>query len=295
MLKSQLQLGAMPPPRALGHFCLRSLQSLRQFSVARLPPPAASASSSWIAAAAAGSQQPAGRGAQQLDDVLANIRASQKLGLRGDSHVRVTGTATHLGAPPPPRCLTCRRRRRLQRVRPAGQPRPAPPRPAGIRMAWELRCRPDGAFREEVRSPQLCASWGYDGGGAAGGDAACWDMDFQGCPRSLVLDDHEEMLLSVWIRSGAWLSPATEGALEVSLAPDDAAGAAGEAAAADTGAGTTAAPLLFLDVRLREGKVSAVVGVCTETWRTVSISQPAPSAWDTDCWRLSGWTEWERG
>lgn len=41
----------------------------------------------------------------------------------------------------------------------------------GTDVAWQLRCRPDGAFLEEIRGEHLSFSWGHPGG-----SASCWEV-----------------------------------------------------------------------------------------------------------------------
>lgn len=41
----------------------------------------------------------------------------------------------------------------------------------GTDVAWQLRCRPDGAFLEEIRGEHLSFSWGHPGG-----TASCWEV-----------------------------------------------------------------------------------------------------------------------
>jgi hypothetical protein len=40
----------------------------------------------------------------------------------------------------------------------------------GTEVAWQLRCRPDGAFLEDIRGEHLSFSWGHPGGAAS-----CWE------------------------------------------------------------------------------------------------------------------------
>lgn len=118
----------------------------------------------------------------------------------------------------------------------------------GTACAWSLRFSATGAFREEIRRAQeercvtlprrievrclgtgtgclrsscchcdalrskhFTTRWGHAGGE---GDR-CWEVDSSGVPKTLEMDDHENMLLVAWLRTGAWLLPAVEGRLEM--------------------------------------------------------------------------------
>eukprot|EP00887_Chlorella_sp_A99_P007235 scaffold2.g7235.t1 len=45
----------------------------------------------------------------------------------------------------------------------------------------------------------------------------CWEQDYSGQPAQLQLDDHEVLLLTAWLRCGAWLHPQCWKLLEVDL------------------------------------------------------------------------------
>jgi len=49
----------------------------------------------------------------------------------------------------------------------------------GTEVAWQLRCRPDGAFLEDIRGEHLSFSWGHPGGAAS-----CWEARSRGHPHA---------------------------------------------------------------------------------------------------------------
>lgn len=77
----------------------------------------------------------------------------------------------------------------------------------GLNVDWSLRIRAtDGAFREEITSPWLSFTTGFDGINQQG-TCSSWDVDTQGIPHALHLDDHEVTVLVAWLRTGAWATP----------------------------------------------------------------------------------------
>ncbi|KAK9832838.1 hypothetical protein WJX81_005582 [Elliptochloris bilobata] len=198
----------------------------------------------------------------------------------------------------------------------------------GTDVAWQLRCRPDGAFVEEVRGEHLSFSWGHPGG-----LASCWEEDDSGLVRSLELDDHESLLLALWVRTGFWLSPEVGGALAMRLLPPgstDAPGpkpapllpapaargsAPGSAAAspawiglgsggargaarhtpgsAASSSGAAAEPEVsdvVLGLRLARGLMVARLRICTRTWLPKQLAQPLAGSVET--WQFRQWRDW---
>ena len=140
----------------------------------------------------------------------------------------------------------------------------------GTEVAWRLRWQPSGAFMEEVEGLQLSCRWGFpgiiptsttgargDGSAVAGG--RCWEVDYTGCPIELQLDDHEQMLLTCWLRTGAWLHPAATSALDIH-AVNDAGWPEGSGDGGVAAQGSGASDTLRLLVRLKEGKVRTWLG-----------------------------------
>lgn len=89
----------------------------------------------------------------------------------------------------------------------------------GLKVDWSLRMRAaDGAFREEITCPWLSFTTGFDGIDKQGTNTS-WDVDNQGVPHSLHLDDHEVTVLVAWLRTGAWASPVLRPNLSISVPP----------------------------------------------------------------------------
>ena len=163
----------------------------------------------------------------------------------------------------------------------------------GMPCEWTQRFHlKTGAFFEELKNEDMHVWWGFDG------KDTTWEVDFSGLPSVLELDDRETSLLCTWIRNGCWLVPEIRNErLRIKLAEDEeepedwgllreqsfgrAAAAAGEEASTSgtpaegqgAGRGRNTATL---EVTLADGKVTARLEVCTDTWRP--LTSPSPSA-----------------
>ena len=186
------------------------------------------------------------------------------------------------------------------------------------KCAWSLRFSSEGAFREEIKSKDFTTRWGFSG---APGDA-CWEVDSAGVPKGLQLDDHENLLLVTWLRTGAWLLPGVarhlvfdefcrrpgaggdlggagqqwsgttpfltwEGSLDGDLL---AGGAGGDGAPGGAGGGDLGpeSDLVALRVRLASGRLWAYVMVSSTSWLPRGICLPYGDRewWDFGEWRL---------
>lgn len=142
-------------------------------------------------------------------------------------------------------------------------------------MEWQLSFAADGSFVEQLSSPQLSCSCGYDAAAREGGTAAeeggssnvdsigeadssrssrasrssvavgaptyfrpagvCWSSDDGGCPRLLQLDDAEAHLLCMWVRTGLWVLPNISAQLEIARASAKEAAACAAAVSSSSG------------------------------------------------------------
>lgn len=161
----------------------------------------------------------------------------------------------------------------------------------GMPCEWTQRFHlKTGAFFEELKNEDMHVWWGFDG------KDTTWEVDFSGLPSVLELDDRETSLLCTWIRNGCWLVPEIRNErLRIKLAEDEeepedwgllreqsfgrAAAAAGEEASTSgtpaegkgAGRGRNTATL---EVTLADGKVTARLEVCTDTWRPLDLTLP---------------------
>eukprot|EP00884_Botryococcus_braunii_P009735 jgi/Botrbrau1/18763/Bobra.0386s0085.2 len=181
----------------------------------------------------------------------------------------------------------------------------------GTKVNWRLRCRPDGAFLEEIKGREARWSWGYDGGRYS----KCWEVDASGLSRTLELDDHEAVLLSIWVRTGFWLNPQISDDLGLRIVreqqgmEDHAFGAVVRTTALEEAKmekelmpqtpleTTSVAPLqsssaeVTIALQLPTGQVGHMLTISTETWRPMSLR--VRYFQDTQTWHFSRWQAWD--
>jgi len=147
----------------------------------------------------------------------------------------------------------------------------------GIAVGWQLSMRPDGAFVEEIAGRQLKFRWGHDGGEHSN----CWEVDDAGVPKQLELDDHEAMLLASYVRACHWLNPEIQSRLKLEVVPNSWAPATKEAGGAEEREHIT------MGMSLKDGKLRAMIQICTSTWRPYQVMLPISG--DCEYWRYSTW------
>ena len=110
-------------------------------------------------------------------------------------------------------------------------------------------------------------SWGHDGRTRS----PAWEADGRGAAKHLALDDHESLLLAAWVRTGWWAAP----------------GAAGvERAAVPTPLGGPPS----VELRLRGGRLAAVLDLDPTTWLPTRMTQPLCGGLEE--WTYGGWGPW---
>ncbi|KAG2450815.1 hypothetical protein HYH02_004650 [Chlamydomonas schloesseri] len=199
----------------------------------------------------------------------------------------------------------------------------------GIAVTWSLRWTAGGAFREEIRGPQLTFAWGHDGAP----DSSCWEVDSSGLARYMECDDHEAVLLTAYLRTGCWLQPHLADRFDMELLPPPliklaaqpaaaaaaAAPAAGAAVASSSGSsssssgsssssssGVRKAPgaqpqpqppspeeVVALGIRVRGRRLRVRVLVRRRDWRLLGFDHRMCA--DTETWELGEWRQWDAG
>ena len=191
---------------------------------------------------------------QTLENVLENVGTKQipNLVYKSPTRVRMEGTAKHLG----------------------------------LRAEWKQEFCTSGAFWEELKNEHMHIWWGFDG------KEQVWEVDFSGLPSLLELDDRETSLLCTWVRNGMWLIPHIREKLHINFAPESEpqdwqllreqseSYSSYEEFGEDLGnpqydnSSPDASGEIILDVRLKEGKVTARLVISKSTWLPTHLILP---------------------
>lgn len=161
----------------------------------------------------------------------------------------------------------------------------------GMEATWRLQVRPDGAYREEVVTEHVTYVCGYDGKASS----SAWEIDSSGCLHTLRFDDHEASLLVMWIRTGVWVHPTMRSRLCIERVAMSHGGKKLNKNFSSHGQGEilegSAGRAMQLNVRLRDGKLTAGVTIDTATWRPIELT--IYFCGDMEQWRFLEWIQWE--
>ncbi|CAL8460583.1 g112 [Coccomyxa elongata] len=180
----------------------------------------------------------------------------------------------------------------------------------GLAVSWRLRCRGvDGAFLEQIRGRHLNFTYGHPGMHSSTNTAQAWGVEWDDLPKDLQLDDHEALLIQAWVRTGFWVADAALKHLSIAVAskeeiPSNALktlevtdGRRSSLHVPEDGPSTTAYSVedsrnsVVLSLRLKKGKVKALLWVCTKTWQPQHLSCPLCGQLDNSAYE--GWNEWQ--
>ena len=137
----------------------------------------------------------------------------------------------------------------------------------GCPVTWSLRLGAGGAFREDVSGADMSFSWGHDGRARS----PAWEADGRGAAKHLALDDHESLLLAAWVRTGWWAAPGAAGVERVAVA-------------------TTHDAPPSIELRVRGGRLAAVLDLDPSTWLPTRMTQPLCGGLEE--WTYGGWGAW---
>lgn len=139
----------------------------------------------------------------------------------------------------------------------------------GLLVRWRLASC-GLSFREDVSSfgepeSMISAEWGH-----SSPSRETWEVDASGAGSLLEGDDEEVMLLSGWVRTGAWLRPDAPIAFEDAAAPPPGDAAAGCVACAASDVAVlwpadSCRPAVVLRIRLTGGSLDATLHACPDT------------------------------
>jgi predicted aspartyl protease len=173
----------------------------------------------------------------------------------------------------------------------------------GMDVTWQFTIRSDGAFREDVTSPFVTFSSGFNADFA--NNSTAWDVDSSGVCHSLELDDHQATVLVAWIRSGVWSLPWLRSYLSIELLSEEQSSSDSKSASNKENSGTnidsasaststsstTSTNFVTVHVRLQSGQVAVEVKINTTTWHTESAR--VIMCGDYETWEFENWTQWE--
>ncbi|EIE25349.1 hypothetical protein COCSUDRAFT_46683, partial [Coccomyxa subellipsoidea C-169] len=178
----------------------------------------------------------------------------------------------------------------------------------GMGVSWQLRCRGvDGAFIEEIRGRHLSFKYGHPGVSTGTRTAQTWGMEWDDLPKELQLDDNEALLIQAWVRTGFWVTEQALDHLAISVnseaereelrAPEASESRLSSVHVPEDGPSTSdlgaqdTEESVVLSLRLRRGKVKALLWVCTRTWQPLRLA--CPLCGQIDMSTYEHWTDWQ--
>jgi hypothetical protein len=158
----------------------------------------------------------------------------------------------------------------------------------GMDAIWTLTIRSDGAFREDVSSPFVTFSSGFNADFT--NNTAAWDVDSSGVCHSLQLDDHQATVLVAWIRSGVWTLSWLRKHLDIEVVDTFTTNNTNKE---NNGKENTnkETDCITLAVRLQSGRVAIQVKINTATWHPESAK--VIMCGDRETWEFQNWKQWE--
>ncbi|MCO5554380.1 hypothetical protein L7F22_007910 [Adiantum nelumboides] len=139
----------------------------------------------------------------------------------------------------------------------------------GIESEWILKWAMDGCFHEQFKNEEFIQEWGHDG-------KLTWHADAAGRVSRLELDEGEVCVLSVWVRTGFWVTEEAQKHLDIQ---QERAGLTSVLYSPDK-------ELLF-SVKLKQKQVMAHVVVDKNTWLPMRMS--FQKFCFRDRWKFSNW------
>jgi len=161
----------------------------------------------------------------------------------------------------------------------------------GMEATWTLTVRSNGAFREDVSSPFVSFSSGFNADFA--NNSTAWDVDSSGVCHKLQLDDHQATVLVAWIRTGVWSLPSLRSYLDielVSLTGDTNSSPRDSAENKENIDTNSTNDFITLSVRLQSGRVAVRVKIRTSTWQPESAK--VIMCGDSETWKFENWKHW---
>jgi hypothetical protein len=158
----------------------------------------------------------------------------------------------------------------------------------GMDATWVLQIRSDGAFREDVSSPFVTFSSGFNADFT--NNSTAWDVDSSGVCHKLQLDDHQATVLTTWIRSGVWSLPSLRPYLDIEVLDQD-TNTTNNNENIDTNSSSSNTNFVTLAVRLQSGRVAVHVKINTTTWHPESAK--VIMCGDSETWEFVNWKHWD--
>lgn len=162
----------------------------------------------------------------------------------------------------------------------------------GMEATWTLTVRSDGAFREDVSSPFVSFSSGFNANFV--NNSTAWDVDSSGVCHKLELDDHQATVLVAWIRSGVWSLPSLRSYLEievVTITESSSSSSSDYAKNKENSDSNTINDFITLSVQLRSGRVAVHMKINTSSWQPESAK--VIMCGDYETWEFENWKHWD--